>query len=135
MNRYTLDTNALVYFAVGILPEPARAQFREAAAGKVALELPVIAAVETVFVFERRDEVQNIPIPIDGDDALRVIESLPVTIVEDTHADARELVEHLDRFPAQMHDAMIVSNHVARDTDAIITSDEKMARRFPVLWD
>jgi hypothetical protein len=135
MKRYTVDANALVDFSLGILPDAAHEQFRAAADGRVTLEIPVIAAVEGMFVLDRRDELQGITIPFDAEDALRWFEQLPATFVEDTHADARELVSHLQTFPAQMHDAMIVSNHVNRSTDAIIIDDEKMADNCPTLWD
>jgi predicted nucleic acid-binding protein len=135
MKRYTVDANALVDFTLGILPDTAHEQFRAAADGRVTLEIPVIAAVEAMFVLDRRDELQGTPIPFDAEDVLRWFEQLPATFVEDTHADARELLSHLSTFPAQMHDAMIVSNHINRSTDAIITDDEKMADHYPTLWD
>jgi predicted nucleic acid-binding protein len=135
MKRYTVDANALIYFSVGLLPSATHEQFRKAAEGKVTLEVPTIALVEAMFIMDRRDEIEGISVPVDAEQALNVFEQLPVTIVEDTHADARELVSHLSVFPSQMHDAMIVSNHANRNTDAIITSDGKMADNYPTLWD
>jgi predicted nucleic acid-binding protein len=135
MKRYTVDANALIYFSVGLLPVEAHEQFRKAAEGKVTLEVPTIALVEAMFIMDRRDEIESISVPVDAEQALNVFEQLPVTIVEDTHADARELLSHLRVFPSQMHDAMIVSNHANRNTDAIITSDEKMADNYPTLWE
>lgn len=134
MKRFTVDANALVDFGLGILPQPAYDQFRAAGDGRVTFELPVIALVEPVFVLDRRDELHGISIPFDAEDALRWFEALPLTIVDDTHADARELISHLDPFPAQMHDAMIVSNHVNRNTDAIVTDDDTMAQQFETVW-
>jgi predicted nucleic acid-binding protein len=134
MRRYTVDANALIYFSVGLLPSAAYEQFRRAADGKVALQVPTVALVEAMFVMDRRDEIQGVPVPIDADQAFGVFEELPVDIVDDTHADARELLSHLDVFPSQMHDAMVVANHVTQETDAIITSDEKMADNYPTVW-
>jgi predicted nucleic acid-binding protein len=134
MKRYTVDANALIYFSVGLLASAAHEQFRKAAEGKVTLEVPTIAPTPAMFIMDRRDEIEDIPVPADAEQALNVFEQLPVTIVEDTHADARELLSHLRVFPAQMHDAMIVSNHANRNTDAIITSDERMADHYPTLW-
>ena len=135
MKRYTVDANALVRYCLGVLPERTNELFATAARGELALETPVIAAVEAAFTLDRRDSIRDIPVPIDAAQALSVFEALPMTITEDTHTDARGLLEHLDLFPSQMHDAMIVSNHVNRGTDAIITSDGKMAERFPTVWD
>ncbi|PSP98320.1 hypothetical protein BRC89_08290 [Halobacteriales archaeon QS_4_70_19] len=134
MKRHTVNANALIYFSVGILPTAAHEQFRKAAEGKVTLEVPTIALVEAMFIMDRRDEIENIPVPVDAEQALSVFEQLPVTIVEDTPADARELPSHLGVFPSQMHDAMVVSNHANRNTDAIITSDEKMTDDYPTVW-
>lgn len=133
MKRFTVDANALVGFSLGILPQPAYDQFRADGDGRVTLELPVVAIVEAVFVLERRDGLHGISIPFDAEDALRWFEALPLTVVDDTHADARELISHLDLFPAKMHDAIVVLNHVNRNTDAIIT-DDKMAQRFETVW-
>jgi hypothetical protein len=96
--------------------------------------MPVTAVVETVYTIHRRDHVHNVQVPLSGPDALEVVEELPLTVVKDTHADARELLSHLAIFPSQMHDAMIVSNHANRNTDAIITSDGKMAGNYPTIW-
>lgn len=134
MKRYTVDANALVDFTLGLLPDRAHTQFRAAADGRVTLEIPVIAAIEAMFVLDRRNELQDIPIPFDAEDALRWFEQLPATFVEDTHADARELLAHLSVFPSQMHDAMIVANHVNRSTDAIITDDGKMTDNYATVW-
>ncbi len=134
MKRYTIDANALIYFSVGRLPPAARERFTDAAEGKVTLELPTIALVEAMFIMDRRDEIEDIPVPVDAEQALTVFEQLPVSIVEDTHADVRELLSHLSVFPSQMHDAMIVANHANRNTDAIITSDDKMADNYPTVW-
>ncbi len=87
-----------------------------------------------MFIMDRRDEIEDVPVPVDAEQALNVFEQLPASIVEDTQADARELLSHLSTFPSQMHDAMIVANHVNRNTDAIITSDDKMADNYPTVW-
>lgn len=133
--RYTVDASALIYFAVGRLPDPAIEAFRAAVDGEVTLELPVIAAVEAMYVIDRRDSVQNTEIPIGAEEALAAFESLPVTVVDTTHADASKSLDQLDAFPAQMHDALIVASHETRDTDAIVTSDDAMAEQVPTVWD
>jgi hypothetical protein len=34
-----------------------------------------------------------------------------------------------------MHDAMVVASHLARDTDAIVTTDSKMHSHYPAVWE
>lgn len=134
MKRYTVDANALIDYFLGILPTSAHQQFGAAADGRVTLELPAIAATETIYIIERRDELHGIPIPIGAGTARQWIDGLPLNIVEDTYADFREVVNQMAQFPAQIHDAMIVSNHLNNGTDAIITDDEKMEEEFPTIW-
>ena len=135
MDRYTVDAAALIRRALGVLPDLAADLFKQARAGRTALEAPIIAATEAIFFIDRRDEAHGTTLPLDAAGALAGFNTYPVTFIDDTEADMRELVTHTDLFPSQMHDAMIVSNHVNRGTDAIITSDGKMDKRFPTIWD
>lgn len=136
METYTVDANAVLVYLVDALPTRADRLFARAEAGEVRLELPTIAATETVYQAEKGVTVRGQRLAADAADVVDALDrQLPLTVVADDEALLREVVSLLDPFPRQIHDAMIVASHRARDTDAVVTADERMANVARTVWD
>jgi len=133
---YTVDTSALLVYLVDALPAGADHVFQRAEANEVSLELPTVAAVETLYRVKKGVTVRGTEVsgdPVEFADALET--KLPVTVVEDDEELLKSIPALMEPFPSQMHDAMIVGSHQRRETEAIVTSDDKMAEEFPTIWE
>jgi len=128
MDSYTVDANALLAYLVDALPTPASELFDRAERGDVILELPTVAATETVYMAAKGVTVRGTTVSTDPADLVDALDrSLPVTVVADDRSALREVVPLLDPFPSQIHDAMIVASHRVRDTEAVVTADRQVA--------
>lgn len=135
MKTYTTDTSALLVYLVDALPAAADRVFRRAEANEVALELPSVAAVETLYRVTRGVTVRGHDVSVDPAEFLRALDSsLPVTVVADDEALVRAVPPLMERFPSQMYDAMILASHHRRDTDAIVTADDELAAETTTVW-
>jgi predicted nucleic acid-binding protein len=135
MDSYTVDANALLGYLVDAVPTAASELFDQAERGDVVLELPTIAATETVYMAAKGVTVRGTTVstaPADVADALDRF--LPVTVVADDRSTLREVIPLLDPFPSQIHDAMIVASHRVRDTEAVVTADTQIASEAPTVW-
>jgi predicted nucleic acid-binding protein len=136
METYTVDANAVLVYLVDALPTGADRLFGRAETGEVRLELPTIAAIETVYQAQKGVTVRGQRLAADAADVVDALDrQLPLTVVADDETLLREVVSLLDPFPRQIHDATIVASHRARDTDAIVTADERMADVARTVWD
>lgn len=135
METYTADANAVLVYLVDALPTGADRLFRRAEAGEVRLELPTIAATETVYQAEKGVTVRGQRLAADAAEVVDALDrQLPITVVADDEALLRDVASLLDPFPRQIHDAMIVASHRARDTDAVVTADERIADVARTVW-
>lgn len=135
MKAYTVDTSVLLVYLVDALPAEADHVFQQAEANEVSLELPTVAAVETLYRVKKGVTVRGTDVsgdPVEFADALET--KLPVTVVEDDEGLLKSIPALMGLFPSQMHNAMTVGSHQRRGTEAIVTSDSKIAEEFPTIW-
>lgn len=127
VGTYTADTNSLLYFIADVLPPAADRIYSDALAGEATIQIPPIAAAETAYILEKREEIEGVTLRADAEDFVNALDNfLPVTVSKANMEDMRKLVDWLDTFPEQIHDALILANHDARGTKAVITSDRQM---------
>lgn len=133
MNRYTLDAVGVLRYAVGDLPDEVLEIFKESATGNAAIQVPVIAVIEAIYKFDKRDTVSGVELSRPAEDVLDLVsEEMPVTVVETSTTDIRILARDISDY--SIHDAMVVASHKANETDAIITTDKTIQDRVPTVW-
>jgi hypothetical protein len=92
MNRYTTDAVGFVRYLVDELGEEADRLYSRAERGEVVVELPGIAAAETLYRIQKDHPAKGVSLPGTAQDVAAGIRSfLPVTLVETT-ADNLDLV-------------------------------------------
>jgi len=135
MNRYTTDAVGFVRYLVNELGKEADRIYSRAERGEVVVELPGIAASETLYRIQKGHPANGVSLPGTAEDVVAGIRNfLPVTLVETT-------VEDLDlvassRGSLSLHDAMIVASHRTRETEAVITTDTDIDEYgATVVWD
>jgi predicted nucleic acid-binding protein len=135
MDTYTVDASAVLVYLVDALPPAADDVFSRAEAGEAVLELPAMAAVETLYRAAKGVSVRGTTLSIDPADLRAGFDTfLPVTVVDDRDSLLDAVVPLMEPFPNQMHDAMILASHRDRDTDAVVTADEKWADHAETIW-
>lgn len=135
MDTYTVDASAVLVYLVDALPPAADDVFARAETGEAVLELPVMAAVETLYRAAKGVTVRGTTLSVDPADLRDGFDTfLPVTVVDDRDALLDAVVPLMEPFPNQMHDAMILASHRDRDTDAVVTADERWADHAETIW-
>jgi predicted nucleic acid-binding protein len=135
MDTYTVDASAVLVYLVDTLPPAADDIFSRAEAGEAVLELPAMAAVETLYRAAKGVTVRGATLSVDPADLRAGFDTfLPVTVVDDRDSLLDAVVPLMDPFPNQMHDAMILASHRDRDTDAVVTADEKWTDHAEAIW-
>jgi predicted nucleic acid-binding protein len=136
-DTYTADTNSLLFYIADVLPAAADSVYRDALNGDATIQMPPIAAAEAAYILNNRDEIRGIRLRADAEELVTALDNfLPVTVARSDMADLRSMLNWIDTFPKQIHDALILANHEARDTDAIITNDSQMHdAKVPTVWD
>lgn len=135
MDVYTTDAVGFIRYLVDQLPNEADAVFRRAEAGETVIQLPTIAAVETMYRIDKREQIKGVPLSISPKDVIDGIESyLPVTVVKSGLEDLTAISPLISDL--SIHDAMIVASHEVHETDGIITSDTEIRELDPpIVWD
>jgi len=137
VDTYTADTNSMLCFIADVLPPAADSIYSDALAGDATIQMPPIAAAETAYMLVNKDKIKGVKLRADGQDFVNALDDfLPVTVSKANMDDMRKMVNWLDTFPKQIHDALILANHDARGTKAVITSDRKMRQSNDVstIW-
>lgn len=135
MKRYTLDASGLVHYFVDLLPAHADSVVTDAFDGEVVLELPAVAAAEATYIAYNRDEIAGRPFRGSPDDVGTILQADHPIVLAPTDLDVlEEMLEWQEAFPRQLHDAMIVSSHRVRGTEAVITSDRKLSDHVRTIW-
>jgi len=136
MDTYTVDASAVLVYLVDALPPAADDIFSRAEAGEAVLELPAMAAVETLYRAAKGVNVRGSTLSVDPADLHAGFDTfLPVTVVDDRDSLLNAVVPLMDPFPNQMHDAMILASHRDRDTDAVVTADSTWTAHTETIWD
>jgi predicted nucleic acid-binding protein len=135
MNRYTTDAVGFVRYLVDELGEGADRLYSQAERGEVIIELPGIAAAETLYRIQKGHPAKGVDLPGKAEEVATGIRNfLPVTLVETT-VDDLDLIA-TDRGNLSLHDAMIVASHRTRETEAVITTDTDIDDHgAAVVWD
>jgi len=138
MNVYTVDAVALLHRLGGREPQQVTDLFEKARqpSAEIVLELPHVAAAEVLYIIQGRPpSVAGSPLSKDADDVARAVAtSIPVSVVGGNSSDVVELADWAGAFPSQVHDAMILSSHTTRDTEAIVTDDSKIDDHADTIW-
>lgn len=135
MRRYTLDASGLVRYLVDALPAAADEVFEDAAGGEVVLELPAVAAGEAMYVAHDRTEIAGRPFAGEPHDVVAILRAdHPIVLAPLDIEILDEMLAWHEAFPRQLHDAAIAATHVANGTDAVVTSDDRIADHVPTVW-
>jgi hypothetical protein len=135
VETYTVDASALLVYLVDALPPAADRVFSRAEVGETTLEVPVVAAVETMYRAEKGVTVRGTTVAADAADIVTAFEEfLPVVVVDDEASLLRSVLPLMDGFPSQMHDAMILASHRNRGTDAVVTADGEWDAHAETVW-
>lgn len=122
MERYTTDAVGFIRYLVDELGPESDALFADAEDGNVVIELPTIAATETLYRIQKGHPAKGVELPGTAEDVVAGLRSfLPVTLIETTTADLGHVA--VSRGTFSLHDAMVVASHRTRDTEAVITTD------------
>lgn len=136
MDTYTIDSVTILRYAVGALPTRVQNVLSRSGAGTAELQVPAIVASETTYMADRNQSINGQTLSMDASDVVDVIRrQMNAKIVETTRDELAEIPPLIDTWASQMHDAMVVASHLARDTDAIVTTDGKIQDHHSTLWD
>lgn len=136
MKHYTLDASGLLRYFVDRLPPSADAVVQDAANGEATLELPAVAAGESMYIAYNRTEIAGRPFRGEPKDIVTILKSAIPIILDPTDLEIlEEMLDWQTEFPTQLHDALIIASHVVNETEAVITSDDKIADHVPTVWE
>lgn len=135
MATYTADAVSLLAYLVDALPYRANRLYAEAEAGETIIQAPSTALAEALYAVSRDKNVRGITLSGTPEDARRaLVEDGPLSVAPITDAELVEYTTLVDKFT--IHDALIVASHLAREADAIITTDGEIEDRgFETVWE
>ncbi len=126
MTRYTADAEAVNHYLVDELPPDADEIFERAERGVDVVEAPAVTVAESVWTLASDGGVAGVDIDVTPREVARGITTdSPVTLTTLEDDDLLVFASLIDHHT--LHDALLVANHRARDTEAIITSDQVFA--------
>jgi predicted nucleic acid-binding protein len=132
MTKYTVDGVAMVRYLVDRLPEAADEVFERAEQGVDVLEAPTVAISEAIWAAVNKGTIAGVTVDTTPKAVLRgLVNEGPVQVSPTDEQDLAvygSLVDH-----HTLHDALLIANHRVRDTEAIVTNDEKLATEA-TLW-
>jgi predicted nucleic acid-binding protein len=135
MSIYTADAVSLLAYLVDALPRRADQVFTEAEAGKTVIQAPSTAVAEVLYSVSRDKDVRGITLTGTPEDARQaLVGNGPVSVAAVNDETLGEYAHVVGEF--SIHDALIVASHLARDTDAILTTDTVVEDAgFETLWE
>jgi predicted nucleic acid-binding protein len=132
MTRYTADGVAMARYLVDRLPSAADDVFRRSEQGIDVIEAPPVAVSETIWAAVNKGTIATVEVETKPNAVLRgLVTDGPVQIAPVDEHDLAVYGSLLDHHT--LHDALLIANHRARDTEAIITSDDAFAAE-ETLW-
>ncbi|WP_311173094.1 hypothetical protein [Halobellus ordinarius] len=134
MATYTTDAVSLLVYLVDALPREADRVFAEAEAGETVLQAPSTALAEVLYSVSRDKDVRGITLTGTPEDARQaLVGNGPVSIASVADEELIEYAQVGDQF--SIHDGLIVASHRARDTDAIITTNDVISDAgYRTIW-
>lgn len=136
MRRYTADTNALLGYLAGVLPEETDEIFARAERGTAVVEAPDVTFGEVFYRLAGGTNVSGVDLGLTPAVAWRNLHiNGPVNVANLGAAGMTELHGLVENF--SLHDAMVVASHRASGTDVILTRDPDMvdADGVTTVWD
>lgn len=122
MTTYTADAVALLSYLVDALPERADRIFAEAEAGETVIQAPSTALAEVLYSVSRDKDVRGVTLAGTPEETRQaLVGNGPISVAPVAEEELVEYARIVDEFT--IHDALIVANHRAQETDAIITTD------------
>lgn len=134
MKRYTTDAVGFIRYLVDELGSEADRLYTLAEQSEVVIELPAIAAAETLYRVQKGHPTKGVELPGSPDDIVTGLRSfLPVSVVETTVDELQYVAGSRGTF--SLHDTMIVASHRNRETEAVITTDTDIEEHgVSVIW-
>lgn len=134
MKRYTTDAVGFIRYLVDELGSEADRLYALAEQSEIVIELPAVAAAETLYRVQKGHPAKGVDLPGAPDDIVAGLRSfLPVSVVETTVDDLQYVAGSRGTF--SLHDAMIVASYRTRETEAVITTDTDIDEQgVPVVW-
>jgi len=135
MATYTADAVSLLGYLVDALPRAADRAFAEAEAGETVIQAPSTALAEALYSVSRDKDVRGVTLTGTPEDARRaLVGNGPVTVAPIADAELVEYARLVEEF--SIHDGLIVASHLARETDAILTTDGGVRDAgYETIWD
>lgn len=136
MKRYTADTNALLGYLVDVLPAAAENVFSQAERGTAVVEAPDVVFGEVFYRLRGGTDISGVDLDLTPAESWRSLHvNGPVNVASLDAASMSELIPLVEEY--SLHDAMLVANHTARGTDAIVTRDPDLGdvRNVTTVWD
>lgn len=135
MTRYTADALSLLAYLVDALPHRADRLYAEAEAGETIVQVPSTALAEALYAVSRDKNVRGVTLSGSPEEARRaLVENGPLSVAPITDAELVEYTTLVGEFT--IHDALVVASHLARGTDAIITTGGEIEDRgFETVWE
>lgn len=122
MATYTADAVALLCYLVDGLPAAADRVFAEAEAGESVIQAPSTALAEVLYSVSRDQDVRGVRLAGTPDEARQgLLANGPVSLAPVAETELAEFAKVVHAF--SIHDALVITSHRARGTDAVITSD------------
>jgi AbrB family looped-hinge helix DNA binding protein len=126
MPTYTADAVALLTYLVDALPARADQLFAKAEAGETVLRAPSTALAEVLYSVSRDKDLRGVTLTGTPEDARQaLVGNGPVSIAPVANEELIIYAGLASEF--SLHDGLIVASHRARETDAIITTDEQLS--------
>lgn len=125
MATYTADAVSVLLYLVDALPKTADQIYSEAEAGEIHIQAPSTALAEVFYNVSRDKTVRGETIEATPEQTRQVLLSNGPLTVSPVGANAlEEYTNIISEF--SIHDALVVADHYAQDTEAIITSDRRI---------
>lgn len=122
MATHTADAVALLNYLVDSLPRQAGRIFAGVEASEAVIQAPSTALAEVLYAVAHDTDVRGITLTGTPEATRRaLVGEGPIALAPVDDAELVEYTRIVDEVSA--HDGMIVANHRARETDAVITTD------------
>ncbi|MBY9004882.1 MAG: hypothetical protein KGD73_12980 [Candidatus Lokiarchaeota archaeon] len=133
LKSYIVDAIAFLAYLSDTLPTKADELFKLAESKQVKLLLPSIALGETLHTIYKGKEIFGNEIPIEKIELIfQILEEEDIIELTDLDIVAWKIFNGLNI--KELHDRMIVSSFYQNKASAILTKDDEIADKFPVIW-
>jgi predicted nucleic acid-binding protein len=133
LKSYIVDAVAFLAYLSDTLPTRADELFKLAENKQVKLLLPSIALGETLYTIYKGKEIFGNEIPVEKIELIfQILEEEDIIELTDLDIVAWKIFNGLNI--QELHDRMIVSSFYQNKASAILTKDDEIAEKYPVIW-